>query len=132
MPPKPATRRYEDIKLLYDLDLNNRTRIVRQRVYKTEDGTIQTPITPLADARKQSSQLKAPVALEFKPRNVSACFSNVANESGVTNLTVIVPYAPTDSNLKAHVREILDVVSVESGFYTGELHDKSIKAFYKP
>lgn len=127
--PNASVRRYKDFKLVYDLDFQNRSRVIRQRVYTNEDGSIQTPITSLAAAKEYTGTGKAPVAIEFTPRNVLTCFVNPSTESQITELTVVVPYRPIDRNFKSHVREILDYEGVASGFYTGEKHNVSTKLY---
>ena len=127
--PTPSVRRYKDFKLVYDLDFQNRSRVIRQRVYTNEDGSIQTPITSLAAAKEYTGIGKVPIAIEFTPRNILTCFVNLSTESQTTELTVVVTYHPSDRNFKSHVREILDYEGVASGFYTGEKHSVSTKLY---
>lgn len=129
MPPKNSVRRYEDLILNYDLDFSRFQRLIRQRVYKSENGTIQTPITSLALAREYTGERKAPVGRDFTPRTVLCCFINPNNQAGVSELKAIVLYRPTDTNLNNHVQEILDYPGVETGFYTGEVHKKSTEPY---
>lgn len=122
-------RRYQDIGIYYDSDFGFTT-ILRQRNYKNEDGTVQTPITSLLLARVVNTDCKIPVAKDFEPRYVNACFGNLSNILGETVLKAIIPYRPTDStNHKAHIREIAAYPNVETVDYKGETHTSSIARY---
>ena len=126
MPPSPYVRRYQDRKIVYDLDFPAHSLILRQRIYKSADGTIETPITSLFEAREVPSDTPAPRGRNFDPRHSVACFSNPQNQSGVSELKAIIPYRPTDGNHKAHQQEILSYQNALSARYSGESHRVSI------
>jgi hypothetical protein len=123
------TRRYRDLKVRYDLDFQNDQTIVRQRTYKTADGVIETPVTPLLAARVVAGDLPAPRVRRFTPRKGECCFLNPTNVTGASRLSVFCPYAPGDPNLAAHVKEMREVSTVESVRYFGEAHDLSVEPY---
>lgn len=125
---KAYTRRYQDLKILYDLDFPDRSQIIRQRTYRTEDGTIETPITSMLLARVIQEDCPAP-AKRFEPRNIVACFANPSNQTGESNFTVMIPYRPATGNHRAHALEILQYPGVLAGGYTGEIHDRSVEPY---
>ena len=127
---RPVVRRFEDLPILYDFDVPGRSRPIRQRVYKSEDESIQTPITPLLLAKRYTGSARPPRAMQVEPRHVLACFNNPDNVGGITELQAIVPYAPFNPLHKLHVREILNYNGVASGFYYGESHSINIGLFY--
>lgn len=130
MPPLGfKVRRYEDVGIFYDSDFGF-TVPIRQRTYKSENGEIQTPITPLLTARKVSSDCKVPVSREFDPRKVTACFGNPDNDTGESNLTVIVPYRPRDANHNLHIKEVKQFSNVLAVSYVGEIHTSSVRRYY--
>lgn len=131
MPLKVGTpvRRYQDIGIYYDSDFGFTT-ILRQRNYKNEDGTVQTPITALLLARLVNTSCKIPASRDFEPRYVNACFGNLNNISGESILKAIIPYRPTDAGThKAHIREIAASPNVEAVDYRGETHTTSIARY---
>lgn len=111
-------RRYQDLKFLYSRDEGTEI-LLRQRVYRSQDGAIETPITSLFQARVQVTDDTVPPRT-FTPRYVRACFENTRNQSGESRLTAFIPYRPGDPNLQAHVQEILQFDNVLSGDYQGE------------
>jgi hypothetical protein len=122
-------RRYRDIGIYYDSDFGFRT-ILRQRLYKTEDGQIQTPITPLLEARIVSTDCKIPRSRDFNARYVNACFPN--GITGESILKAIVPYRPTDEVYhKAHIAEIAAFSGVAAVDYVGETHTTSIARYVR-
>lgn len=122
-------RRYRDIGIYYDSDFGFRT-ILRQRLYKTEDGEIQTPITSLLQAMVVSTDCKIPRSSDFNPRYINACFVNSSNITGESILKAIVPYRPTDEvNHKGHIVEIAAFPGVSAVDYVGETHTTSIQRF---
>jgi len=124
-------RRYQDIGISYDSDFGFRT-VARQRVYKNADGNIQTPLTNLFFARQITGDGKIPRAKDFEHRYVNACFENSSNETGESNLKVIVPYSPTDTtNHNAQVREIAAYAGVKSVAYFGETHTDSVEKYFE-
>ncbi len=129
--PGMKIRRYKDLVILYDLDFNDRQTIVRQRIYKTEDGTIQTPVTGMLQAREIPTDRKAPKRA-FDPRRAIACFENPENETGRSELTVFVPYRPNTIDLRTHLQEIKTFPGVKSASYKGEVHALSIKPMFAP
>lgn len=128
--PKPSVRRYKDFKLIYDLNFVNRTIVVRQRIYKNENNTIQTPITSLTLAREYKGNEKIPAVREFNSRYLRTCFINPETIEGVTELKAIIPYKPTDNNFKNHIKEILNYNGVASGFYFSEEHTSDVKKYF--
>jgi hypothetical protein len=123
--------RYQDIGIFYDSDFGFKT-IARQRVYKNEQGTIQTPLTNLFFARQVTSDCKIPRAKDFEYRYVNACFENSSNDTGESNLKVILPYAPTDStNHNGQIKEIAAYSGVLSVAYFGETHTSSIEKYLR-
>ncbi len=123
--------RYQDIGIFYDSDFGFRT-IARQRVYKNEAGTIQTPLTNLFFARQITTDCKIPRAKDFDYRYVNSCFENASNDTGESNLKVIVPYAPTDEvNHKGQIKEIAAYNGVLSVAYFGETHTSSIEKYVR-
>ena len=129
MPPKPHVRRYQDRKVLYDLDFTNAAYVLRQRIYKSEDGTIQTPITPLFEAREVAGDTIAPAGRSFDPRYCLSCFLNPQNQDGLSRLKSLIPYRPVDPDHQAHVAELLAFPGVESTRYFGEVHTRSIEPY---
>jgi hypothetical protein len=124
-------RRYQDIGIYYDSDFGFRS-ILRQRVYKTEDGTIQTPITDLLRATIVSTDCKIPRAKSFEPRYINACFLESSNITGESILKAIVPYRPTDEVFhKEHIREIAAYPGVQSVDYVGETHTSSVARYLR-
>ncbi len=122
-------KRYEDIGVYYDSDLGFRTP-ARQRVYKQPEGIIQTPLTDAFYARRVEPKCKLPRAKSFEHRYVNACYENPDNDTGESNLTVIVPYAPNDPvMLKQQIREIAAVTGVMAVAYFGESHTNTAKYF---
>lgn len=126
MPPSAKTRRYSDLKVRYTTDYQQNV-IVRQRVYKAQDGTSETPITPLLESRLVNTDcpLRNPGWLEL--RNIVACFSNNSNATGQSEYTVIAPFNPGDSNLLAHIKEVKAVNGVLSIEYRGESITETIE-----
>jgi len=123
------TRRYQDRKVLYSLDFAGAQTVMRQRVYKTPDGTVETPLPPLWVARELVTTAPAPRARRFTPRRAISCFLNPSNVDGLSNLTVVVPYAPFDSPFRQLVREIRQSPNVQSATYEGEEHDLSVEPY---
>lgn len=124
-------KRYQDIGIFYDSDFGFRT-VARQRVYKNEQGTIQTPLTSLFFARQITSDCKIPRAKAFEYRYVNACFENLYNDTGESNLKVIVPYMPTETvNHNGQIREIAAYSGVLSVSYFGETHTSSIEKYVR-
>jgi DNA-directed RNA polymerase beta subunit len=121
MPQIRFLRRYQDLKFTYDRD-NSSTQLLRQRVYRSRDGTIETPITSLLLARVVETEDAVPPRT-YTPRRVIACFENPQNRVGQTELTAFIPYRPGDPNLVNHAREILTFGEVYSGEYRGETDD---------
>lgn len=122
-------RRYKDIGIYYDSDFGFTT-ILRQRTYKTENGEIQTPITPLLLARQVETDCKIPVVAAFEARYINACFANPDNDTGESNLKVIVPYRGTDEvNHKGQIKEIAAFSGVLAVDYKGETHTTSITRY---
>lgn len=125
----PPTRRYSDRKVLYSLDFPGSQTVVRQRVYKTADGTIETPLPPLWEARELPGTEPAPRARRFEPRRAIACFVNPSNVSGLSELSVFLPYAPYENSLRPLVRQIRQSPNVQSARYFGESHDLSVEPY---
>lgn len=126
MPPSAKTRRYQDLKIRYTTDyLEDLT--VRQRVYKAQDGSSETPITSLLESRLVNTDcpVKNPSWVEF--RNVVACFSNTSNASGQSEYTVIIPFNPGNPDLKAQIEEIKSFNGVLSIEYRGESISEDIE-----
>lgn len=114
------TRRYADLKVLYDTDIEGRSLVIRQRTYKTQGGEAETPITSLLLARVVPGDCPAPRRSLLSPRRAIACFANPSNVNGQTELAAISPYRPTDPQLKAHVLEVRAVNDVLAVRYQGE------------
>jgi hypothetical protein len=111
-------RRYEDIKIYYDRD-DGGTQKIKQRVYRSRDGDISTPITSLLLARSVEEDDPVPPP-GLDPRHIIACFENPNNVTGSSKLKAIIPYAPGNGGLQAHAFEILTYGGVISGEYYGE------------
>lgn len=109
-------RRFRNIKIRYTRD-NGRDKVVVQRTYvNVDDGTAQTPITPLLLAR----EITEPWVLEpreGRDRHIESCFV-VNNKESV--FRSIIPYHPNDPNIKNHAREIRDYPGIVSATYKGE------------
>lgn len=124
-----STRRYKDIKLLYSSDFIPYEKVVRQRIYSNEDGAIQTPITPLIQARAVPGSAKAPRAKDFQERYTESCFFNPDNTLQESRFRNIIPYAPSDSNFLNCIIEIKQFPGVLSVSYKGETHTKNLENF---
>jgi hypothetical protein len=126
-----TVRRYQDIGIFYDSDFGFRS-ILRQRVYKSESGQVQTPITSLLLARVVSTECKIPRTRDFNPRYVNACFAESFNATGESILKAIIPYRPTDEMLhKEHIREIAAYPGVLAVDYAGERHITSVARYLR-
>ena len=123
------TRRYADIKFVYDLDFPGHTVVIRQRVYKTSDGAPETPITSRLLDRQVPGNSPAPRAKPIEPRQVTACFLNPANADGASNFTVFIPYRGTDAKHREHVSELKVFPGVLSIQYRGEVHTTSVRPY---
>ena len=123
------TRRYQDRKCVYSLDFPGHTTVVRQRVYKTADGSIQTPLPPLWEVRELPGNAPAPRARRFEPRRAIACFQNPENATGLSELAVALPYAPFDSDFRPLMRQIRQSPNVASARYEGESHTLSVEPY---
>ena len=121
MPQPTFLRRYQDLKVQYDRD-NGSIVLLRQRVYRSRDGEIETPITSLLLARVIETDNAVPPR-SYTPRRLLACFENDQNRLGQTELTAFIPYAPGDPNLKNHAQEILNFGNVANAKYFGESED---------
>jgi len=125
-----ATRRYADIKFVYDIDFPDHAVVIRQRVYKTpDDGIPQTPITALLRAREVPGDTVAPRAKPIEPRHVESCFRNPDNQSGTSIFKSFIPYRATDADHRGHVAEIKAFPGVESISYRGEVHTTTVKPY---
>ncbi|MGD1909083.1 MAG: hypothetical protein ACFB0C_24270 [Leptolyngbyaceae cyanobacterium] len=122
------TRRYADLKVLYDLDFTPRQTIIRQRVYKAQNGIAETPITPLLQARVVNDSCPAPRARPFIPRRFFAQLVNPATITGVSEYQALSPYRPTDPNLKAHGVEVAATAAIAIR-YQGETHQQSVSPY---
>jgi hypothetical protein len=124
-------KRYRDLSIYYDSDIGF-TVPIRQRTFKDENGVMRSPITQMLLNRLVADDCKAPVAKDFEPRYINACMPNPANDTGESNLKVIIPYRPTDEvSFKAHVREIRDYPDVAAIDYKGETHTSSIARYFR-
>lgn len=133
-----ATKRYKDIVIFYETDLNRQI-IVKQRVYKVmEDESIQTPITPMLLAARESTdfidltgsehkviidilkEITAALASNIKGRHLLCCLINPYNSQGFSEFRVVIPYKPGSWKFCAHAKEIINFPKVESANYHGE------------
>ncbi len=112
--PKQNYRKYKDVALLYDRDIE-RSELIRVRIIIKDKTDILTPVTPLYEARFTDDNPFSVPARNFEPRRLSTCL--VFQESEVTR-TVYLPYRPTDSNLLAQIREVFPLIN--SAQYFGE------------
>jgi len=112
------TRRYKDLVIRYSSDFNFDI-LLRHRIYKTEDGTIETPITPMLLARQVESDCKPPKRT-FNERHVIACFANPDTKTGESNLKAIIPYLPNTVEHKTHIQEIKAYTNVLAIEYYSE------------
>lgn len=122
------TRRYGDLKVLYDLDFAPHQTVVRQRVYKDSAGMAETPITPLLQARVVAGGCPAPRSRRFIPRRFFASLVNPATVTGVSEYQTLSPYRPIDPNLKAHALEVLATPAI-SVRYQGETHTETVEPY---
>jgi hypothetical protein len=107
-----SSRRYRTYKFLYDDDLGNQV-IKRHRSYFNADGiTEDTPTTALFRERV--------VNFDEKVTGTSKGLRHLLSYVGERALIAKIPYAPNDSNLIAHVEEILAQPQVICGDYVGE------------
>lgn len=125
---KAFTRRYGDLKVLYDLDFSPHQTVIRQRVYKSANGTAETPITPLLQARLVADDCPAPRVRPFIPRRFFAQLTNPATVTGVSEYQTLSPYRPIDSNLKAHGLEVVATGAIAVR-YQGETHQQSVSPY---
>ena len=107
-----SSRNYISDKFLYSDD-RGRTSIKRARFYYNDDGvTLDTPRTPLFEARL--------VNRDEKVTGTSAGLRHVLSYVGQRRLRAKIPYEPTDPRLVAHIKEILAQPQVDCGDYIGE------------
>ena len=107
-----SSRRYLSYKFFYDDDVG-RTTIKRHRSYLDADGvTEDTPTTDLFRARV--------VNFDEKVTGTSQGLRHILSYVGNRQLKAKIPYAPGNSNLVAHVEEILAEPQVICGDYFGE------------
>lgn len=130
-----ATKRYKDVVIFYETDLNRKI-IVKQRVYKVrEDESIQTPITPMLLAAQEVTlpagserkvfidiikEISAALASNIKGRHLLCCLRNPHNSQGFSEFKVVIPYAPGSWKFCKHAKEIINFPKVESANYHGE------------
>jgi hypothetical protein len=104
-----ATRRGQDFRIDYDADDGGAYTAV-QRTY--EDSTSGARLTPITQLFLDRVTTGTPIALGRRsPRHCVACILNPGNAGGISQMTAISPYRPTDSRLAAHLREILAYAS---------------------
>lgn len=107
-----SSRRYRSYKFLYDEDRGNQV-IKRHRSYLNDDGvTEDTPTTQLF--------LNRVVSFAEKVTGTSQGLRHVLSYVGDRRLQAKIPYAPGDSDLVAHVEQILAQPQVDCGDYVGE------------
>jgi hypothetical protein len=115
MSPKKAkilkTVRGIDLTLRYTSD-NGIVSLITQRQFLDQDGVTLAPVTlKLLERQVQPSTPAIPRLSGLKPRTVTTCFGSLANISGESNFTIIIPYPPSDTNHSQHLREIFEYVS---------------------
>lgn len=107
-----SSRKYISYKFLYDDD-RGRQIIKRHRSYLNADGiTEDTPTTQLFRDRI--------VAIAEKVTGTSVGLRHVLAYVGDRQLIAKIPYAPNDSRLVDHARQILAQPQVICGEYNGE------------
>ena len=106
------TVRGKDLKIRYTRD-NENEGLINQRQFYDENGQILAPITPKLLERQIVGNNTPTIARlgGIEPRVAKTCFRSVANASGESNFTVIIPYAPGDASHNEHLREIFTFVS---------------------
>lgn len=118
MPQTAYVRRYQDVPFWYDRDRGG-SQVIRQRVYRSQNGDIATPLTASFFARAVDSDRPVP-SIGFEPRHVMACFANPRNRSGESLLKAFVPYLPGTAELRTQVAEVINFDGVLSVTYKGE------------
>lgn len=104
-----ATRRGRDFRVDYDADDGGAYSAVQRTYEDSVSGARLTPITQLFLDRVTTG---TPIVLGRRsPRHCVACILNPGNASGISQMTAVSPYRPTDSRLAEHLREILNYSS---------------------
>ncbi|NJK56547.1 MAG: hypothetical protein HC939_11380 [Pleurocapsa sp. SU_5_0] len=112
-----SSRFYRSYKFFYDNDLGQ-TIIKRHRSYLDESGSFEeTPTTTLF--------LNRVVNIAEKVTGTSQGLRHVRAYVGTRQLIAKIPYAPTDSRLVDHVREILAQPQVK---YLSKMNYTNIRA----
>ena len=109
---KLRTIRGKDLKIRYTRD-DLVEGLINQRQFYDENGQILAPITPKLLERQIVGESTPTIARigGIEPRVAKTCFGSVANVSGESNFTVIIPYAPGEIGHNEHLREIFAFVS---------------------
>jgi hypothetical protein len=106
------TIRGKDLKVRYTQD-DFEDALINQRLYYDENGDILTPITSLLLARQVTPSNPTIDRLgNSEPRYILACFGSPSNQSGESQFKSIIPYSPGDLSHIAHIKEIIDYVSL--------------------
>lgn len=124
--PTQTSRVWNNVILRYSRD-DNKEQLLRIRLkVKENNQDIQNPVTPLYQARIVNElSIKVPGRGNFEPRQLTLCYENPSNATGETNLTVYVPYHPTDTNWKEQIRETYDYANALSIVYNGETQTRA-------